>query len=135
MQKFCYNMHRLNGTNWHQTCENVYAIFQLSFHFAYHRWWLGSSSRWSTHSYSSTSNRLSFLLSSFFHPPPPHFYSTCVPACPSVWTRESASLKISPDLSSSDSLCSAFFFSSFSCNSTTLSDSCSSTLASLSKKG
>ena len=36
--------HRLGITNQPQTCKNLYAkyIFQLSFHFAYHRWWLGT---------------------------------------------------------------------------------------------
>ncbi len=34
--------------DWRQTCKNVCAmscVFQLSFHFAYHRWWLGSRTR------------------------------------------------------------------------------------------
>ena len=38
--------HPTEYTNQRQTCKNVHAmctyIFQLSFHFAFHRWWLGN---------------------------------------------------------------------------------------------
>ena len=61
MQLNFVNNHRLSKQNWHQTCKkrvcNVYR-FQLSFHFACHRWWLGGSVR-----SSSISPRMCFSLS------------------------------------------------------------------------